>query len=98
MKIEERINQAYNNEKKKHGILTIILFHIGDHYEAYYSDANTLAKICNLKIFTLSEKIPSIRFPERKVEEYMNQLVDANYSVCLSEVRGPSGQYILKSL
>lgn len=98
MKIEERINLAYSNEKKKHGMLTIILFHIGDHYEAYYSDANTLAKVCNLQIFTVSEKIPSIRFPARKVEEYMNQLADDNYSVCLSEVRGSSGHYILKSL
>lgn len=98
MKTKERIDQAYNNEKKKHGTLTIIFFHIGDHYEAYYSDANILAKVCYLKIFTVAEKIPFVRFPERKVEEYMNQLVDANYSVCLSEVRGPSGQYILKSL
>lgn len=98
MKTEERIDLAYNNEKKKHGMLTIILFHIGDHYEAYYSDANTLAKVCNLQIFTVSEKIPSIRFPARKVEEYMNQLADDNYSVCLSEVRGSSGHYILKSL
>lgn len=98
MKIEERIDLAYNNEKKKHGILTIILFHIGDHYEAYYSDANILAKVFNLQIFTVSEKIPSIRFPESKIEEYMNKLVDANYSVCLSEVRGASGHYILKSL
>lgn len=98
MKIEERIDQAYNSEKEKHGMLTIVLFHIGDHYEAYYSDANIIAKICGLKIFSASEKIPLIRFPERKMEKYMNQLVDANYSVCLSEVRGPSGQYILKSL
>lgn len=97
MKKEDRINVAYANEKAKHGNATI-LFHIGNSYEAYYSDAETLAKLLQLHIYTVNETIPFVRFPENVLEQFTNQLVDTGHSICISEVRGASGQHILESL
>lgn len=98
MKKEERINQTYNKEKGKHGNATIVLFHVGDCYEAYHSDAAVLAGLTQLKQYTVSGTIPFVRFPADELEQYMNKLVDANHSVCISEVRGASGRHILESL
>lgn len=98
MKKEERINEAYNKEKEKHGKDTIILFHVGDCYEAYHSDADVLVELVQLKQYTTSGTVPFVRFPADRLELYMNKLVDANRSVCISEVRGTSGRHILESL
>ena len=98
MKKEERIHQAYNKEKEKHGNATIILFHVGDYFEAYYSDAGIIAELTRSKQYTISGTIPSVRFPAGELELYMNKLADANHSVCISEVRGASGRHILESL
>lgn len=98
MKKEERINQAYNKKKEEHGNVTIILFHVGDYFEAYYSDADVLAQLTQLKQYTVSGTIPFVRFPADEIELYMNKLADANQSVCISEIRGASGRPILESL
>lgn len=97
MKKEDRINAAYTNEKAKHGN-AIILFHIGNGYEAYYSDAETLAKLLPLRIYTVNKTISLVRFPEDELEQFTNRLVDAGHAICISEVRGTSGQHILESL
>lgn len=98
MKKEERINEAYNKEKEKHGKDTVILFHVSDCYEAYHLDADVLAELVQLKQYTVSGTVPFVRFPADLLELYMNKLVDANRSVCISEVRGTFGRHILESL
>lgn len=98
MKKEDRINQVYKSEKTKHGNDTILLFHVGENYEAYYSDAAILAELTQLRIYTACETIPFVRFAADMLEQYMNRLVDADHSICVSEVRGASGQHILESL
>lgn len=94
----DRINLAYKSGKTKHGNDTILLFHVGENYEAYYSDAAILAELTQLRIYNASEIIPFVRFAADMLEQYMNLLVDANHSICVSEVRGVSGQHILESL
>lgn len=89
---------AYNSEKMKHGNDTILLFHVGNNYEAYYSDATILAELAQLRIYTASGTIPFVRFSTNQLEQYMNLLADANHSICVSEVRGASGRHILESL
>lgn len=97
MRKEDKINKAYTTAKAKHGDTTIVLFHIGDNYEAYYSDAQGIAELTLLHIYTVNKVIPFIRFSVEELEQYMNQLVDAGHSVCISEVRGTSGNYILEA-
>ena len=42
MKKEEIIRRCYGGMKERHGVETIILFHVGDSFEAYFDDAETI--------------------------------------------------------
>lgn len=99
MKRDAQILLNYEQMKQKHGRDAMILFHIGDTYEAYYTDAQIIAKMLNLSLlFVTANATPAIRFPDTQLEEYRNRLLDAEYTVCVSEVRGSSGRHILKTL
>ena len=45
MKKEEIIRRCYGGMKERHGVETIILFHVGDSFEAYFDDAETITRI-----------------------------------------------------
>lgn len=99
MKKDERIKNSYGEMKKKHGETMLILFHVKECYEAYYSDASIIAEITRIPVSTCTpEGIPLIRFPADMLEHYRNLLLDAGLSVCTSEVRGTSGKHILKTI
>lgn len=97
MKKENIIRRCYGGMKERHGVGTVILFHVGDSYEAYFEDAETIARIMgvpSLKVTAMD--IPVIRISDTAMEEYRNRLLDAGHKVCVSEFRGASGRHILK--
>lgn len=97
MKKEEIIRRCYGGMKERHGVETIILFHVGDSFEAYFDDAETITRITEVPRFKMTAAgIPAIRISDAALEECKNRLLDAGCKVCVSEVRGVSGRHILK--
>ena len=50
MKKEEIIRRCYGGMKERHGVETIILFHVGDSFEAYFDDAETITRITEVRV------------------------------------------------
>ena len=97
MKKEENIRLCYGRMKERHGSEAVVLFHVGDFYEVYFDDAQTVARIADVPLFTMTaEGIPAARIPEASMEECRNRLLDAGHKVSVSEVRGASGRHVLK--
>ena len=85
--------------ERKHGMETIILFHVGDSYEAYFEDAETITRIMEVPLFKMTAaNIPVVRISDTAMEECRNRLLDAGHEVCVSEFRGASDRHILKIL
>lgn len=96
MKKEKQIRLCYGRMKEKHGTGFIILFHVDDSFEAYFEDAETIARTAGVPLIRMTAAgIPAVRIPDTTMEECRNRLLDAGYAVCVSEVRGASGRYIL---
>ncbi|WP_272223765.1 hypothetical protein [Bacteroides uniformis] len=91
---------TYISMKLRHGSDIIILFHVGDFYEAYIEDSRIVAEILSLprKVLEIhSEYIVYVtRLRADNLKQHLNKLYDAGYSVCVSGVRGPGGTHILK--
>ena len=97
MKKKEIIRRCYGGMKERHGVETIILFHVGDSFEAYFDDAETITRITEVPRFKMTAAgIPAIRISDAALEECRNRFLDAGCKVCGSEVRGVSGRHILK--
>lgn len=89
MKKEEIIRRCYGGMEERHGVETIILFHVGDSFEAYFDDAETITRITEVPRFKMTAAgIPAIRISDAALEECRNRLLDAGCKVCVSEVRG----------
>lgn len=74
-------------------------FHVGDSYEAYFEDAETISRIMVAPLFKMTAaNIPAVRISDTAMEECRNRLLDAGHEVCVSEFRGASGRHILKIL
>lgn len=54
MKKEEIIRRCYGGMKERHGVETIILFHVGDSFEAYFDDAETITRITEVPRFKMT--------------------------------------------
>ena len=94
MKKEEIIRRCYGGMKERHGVETIILFHVGDSFEAYFDDAETITRITEVPRFKMTAAgIPAIRISDLHLFVQQN---NTGCKVCVSEVRGVSGRHILK--
>ena len=66
MKKKEIIRRCYGGMKERHGVETIILFHVGDSFEAYFDDAETITRITEVPRFKMTAAgIPASGFPTR---------------------------------
>lgn len=71
---------------------TIILFHNGNYFEAYEEDARTISKQLNLE--TIEEDgVLILRIPEDKEQSTTNLLLDAEFAVCVSDMRDSDGNF-----
>ncbi|RMG39904.1 MAG: DNA mismatch repair protein MutS [Candidatus Dadabacteria bacterium] len=77
----------------------LILFQVGDFYEAFFEDARTVARTLNLTLTSRDKRdpdpIPMCGVPVSSVDGYIERLVDSGFSVALisqvSSTPGPGG-------
>ena len=74
--------QWHECKKKSEGAL--LFFRLGDFYEAFYSDAITLAKELDLTL-TKRHEIPMAGIPFHTSEAYIDKLVGKGYRVAIAE-------------
>jgi len=69
---------------KQHAPHAILLFRLGDFYEAFYEDAALLSKELNLTL-TKRQEVPMAGVPFHASEGYVDKLVAKGYSVAIAE-------------
>lgn len=62
----------------------LVLFRMGDYYEAFYDDAMTLSQICGLTVTTRCPHDHVAGFPAHLLESYFRKLIAQGYraAVC----------------
>lgn len=80
--------------KNRRRASTLILFRNGDNFEAYNKDAKIISEVLTLKTF-IEDEFETISFQASKIEDYSNRLLDAGHSICISEMRDESGNFII---
>uniref|UniRef100_A0A7C4GBH1 DNA mismatch repair protein MutS n=1 Tax=Fervidobacterium thailandense TaxID=1008305 RepID=A0A7C4GBH1_9BACT len=62
----------------------ILLFRLGDFYEAFFDDAHTVSKVLNI-VLTKRQDAPMAGIPYHALDNYLKKLVDAGYKVAICE-------------
>ena len=79
--------QLYFSEREAHPNMTI-LFQVGDFMEAYGDDAVALSEVFGLvpvtRALTEHQRISMIGFPLKRLDTYLNMLIDRGYHVGIS--------------
>ncbi|MES2200179.1 MAG: DNA mismatch repair protein MutS, partial [Chlamydiota bacterium] len=81
-KISPMMVQWHSCKKKAKD--AILLFRLGDFYEAFYADAQVIAKELNLTL-TKRHDIPMAGLPFHTSESYIDKLVTKGYHVAIAE-------------
>ena len=85
---EQQIHKQYVHLKKRNpdGIL---FFRLGDFYEAFNDDAETIADELDLTLTSRpsanGQRVPMAGFPAYVAEGYFNQLVESGYKIVIGE-------------
>src|ERR1700752_4704892 len=82
MSITPMMSQWYECKKKAAGAL--LLFRLGDFYEAFEDDALLLAKELDL-VLTKRQDTPMAGIPAHTCETYIDRLVSKGYRVAVAE-------------
>ncbi|MCP4246935.1 MAG: DNA mismatch repair protein MutS [bacterium] len=77
-------------EQKAQAGEAVLLFRMGDFYETFFEDAETIARALGIALTSRSadkqgKRIPLAGFPYRALEGYLTKLVQAGYRVAISE-------------
>lgn len=86
--------QQYRAAKEKHPEM-ILLFRVGDFYEVFDADADTLHKLLGLTLTTRDQTIRMAGFPHHQLETYLHKLLKEGQRVAICEpaeeslARGP---------
>ena len=62
----------------------ILLFRLGDFYEAFFDDAKIVSQVLNI-VLTKRQGAPMAGIPHHALEAYLKKLVDAGYKVAICE-------------
>ena len=81
---------------------SLVLYQVGDFFEAYGGDAQKVAKALDLVVTSRSisdsERVPMVGFPQHTLEAYINMLSDRGYDVTVSALEnGERKEYTLTS-
>ena len=69
----------------------LLLFRLGDFYEAFYDDARTLARLCGLLVtIPPSRDVPMTGFPVHQLDQHLKTLVAAGERVAVCEEAKPA--------
>ncbi|MCD6450483.1 MAG: DNA mismatch repair protein MutS [Thermotogaceae bacterium] len=82
MKLTPMMKQ-YLDIKKKYKD-AILLFRLGDFYEAFFDDAKIVSKVLNI-VLTKRQTAPMAGIPYHALDAYLKKLVDAGYKVAICE-------------
>lgn len=72
------------HECKKNTYNSILLFRMGDFYEAFYEDAKTISKVLQLAL-TQRQGIPMAGVPFHSCESYIDKLIAHGFRVAIAE-------------
>ncbi len=75
--------RQYMEIKKKYRD-AILLFRLGDFYEAFFEDAKTVSRVLNI-VLTKRQGAPMAGIPYHALDSYLKKLVDAGYKVAICE-------------
>jgi hypothetical protein len=78
------IMQQYREAKEKHPDM-ILLFRVGDFYEVFDEDAETLHKTLGLTLTTLDQTVSMAGFPHHQLEAYLHKLLKAGLRVAICD-------------
>lgn len=81
--------RQYAEQKKQVGD-AILLFRMGDFYETFYQDAETISRVLGIVLTSHSKdsegnRIPLAGIPYHALDNSLNRLVRAGYRVTISE-------------
>ncbi|MBT1248065.1 MULTISPECIES: DNA mismatch repair protein MutS [unclassified Thermosipho (in: thermotogales)] len=62
----------------------ILLFRLGDFYEAFFEDAEVISKVLNI-VLTKRQSAPMAGIPYHALENYLKKLVESGYKVAICE-------------
>lgn len=62
----------------------VLLFRLGDFYEAFFDDALTVSKVLNI-VLTKRQDAPMAGIPYHALDNYLKKLVDSGYKVAICE-------------
>lgn len=75
---------AQYKKLKEEAIDALLLFRMGDFYEAFYEDAKQLAECCSLTL-TQRAGVPMSGIPWHSAENYIDRLTLAGYRIAIAE-------------
>jgi len=79
----------------------VLLFRMGDFYEAFFDDARTLAKVCGVTLTTRRDEAGDVAMagvPFHAVEAYLRKLIAAGHKVALAEATGDKGREVVRTV
>lgn len=80
--------RQYAEQKRQVGD-AILLFRMGDFYETFYDDAQTVSRVLGIALTSRSkdadEPIPLAGIPYHALDSYLHKLVEAGFRVAISE-------------
>ena len=88
------MQQQYNELKEQHKD-AILLFRLGDFYEAFNDDAKILSKVLGITLTGRGKgenKIPMAGIPYHSLDNYLHKLVSAGHKVAMAEQLTEAGQ------
>lgn len=62
----------------------LLLFRLGDFYEAFFNDAQTLASSCSVTL-TKRQEVPMAGVPQHMLETYLERLIQKGFMVAIAE-------------
>ncbi len=83
--------QQYLNERQKLSGRSVLFFRMGDFYEAFFEDAEIIARELEITLTGRAEqnypggRIPMAGMPARAVKPYIAKLLERNFKVCIAE-------------
>ncbi|HIW85235.1 MAG TPA: DEAD/DEAH box helicase family protein [Candidatus Eubacterium faecipullorum] len=91
---DNRVGQPYRGylAVKAENPDSLVLYQVGDFFEAYGEDAQKVAEGLDLvmtsRAISDSERVPMVGFPQHALETYMNMLTDRGFDLTVSTVDG----------
>ena len=95
MAVSTPMRRQYLALKRQHPG-TLLLFRLGDFYEAFDDDAKTLAKACDVTLTTRpvgkNQRVPLAGVPHHALDSYLEKLIAQGFKVAIADQMSEPGQ------